>query len=287
MNIRPAITIDDCQIAADICHFAMLYQLRNSRAMQTTPPTWTSFPCILDAGPAPTATIGLIALASDIVIEPELRTFLPQTGVGLYTNRIPMPKIVAVDTLRQMGDSITDVTAGLVPDDHLDVVIYGCTSGSMTIGPERVAAKIHAARPNVATTDPISAGLKGLRTLNCQRIALLTPYIDEVNQLVETYIRGQGFDLAAMGSFNQVGDPEISRVPPQAIYDAALTLGKRNDIDGIFLSCTALRTSGIIQPLEDALSKPVVASNQALTWDALRLSGYSESVHGFGRLLTL
>lgn len=249
--------------------------------------TWRSFPCTLDDGPTPTAAIGLIALASDIVIEPELRAFLPQSGVGLYTNRIPMPKVVAIDTLRQMGQSITDVTMGIVPDDHLDVIIYGCTSGSITIGPKQVVAKIHAARPSVAVTDPISAALRGLRTLNCQRIALLTPYIDEVNQLVEAYICDQGFDLMAMGSFNQAGDPEISRVPPQAIYDAALTLGNRNDVDGIFLSCTALRTSGIIQLLEDVLSKPVVASNQALTWDALRLSGCGESVHGFGRLLTL
>lgn len=118
-----------------------------------------------------------------------------------------------------------------------------------------------------------------------QRIALLTPYVDEVNAVVEQYIRGQGFDLTAMGSFNQAGEPEISRVPPQAIFDAGLALGKSAVIDGIFLSCTALRTSSIIQLLEDALGKPVVASNQALAWDALRLAGYGDSIEGFGRLL--
>jgi len=243
--------------------------------MQTS--TWTHFPCTLDNGPAANASIGLIALASDIVIEPELHAFLPHAGIGLYTNRIPMPKVVTVDTLRQMGDSITAVTTGLVPDDHLDVIIYGCTSGSMTIGPEQIAAKIRAARPDVAVTDPITAGLKGLRAQDCQRIALLTPYVDEVNQVVEQYIRGQGFELGAMGSFNQAGDPEISRVPPQAIYDAALALGQASEIDGIFLSCTALRTSSIIQPLEDALDyynyknsielayQQLTTSNQLLT----------------------
>ena len=247
--------------------------------------TWTPFPCTLDNGPAATAAIGLIALASDIVIELELRAFLPTGGIGLYANRIPMPKVVTVDTLHQMGDSITQVTAGLVPDDHLDVIIYGCTSGSMTIGPDQVAANVRAARPNIAVTDPITAGLKGLRAQGCQKIALLTPYIDEVNTVVEHYIRGQGFDLVAMGSFNQAGDPEISRIPPQAIYDAGLALGKSDAIDGIFLSCTALRTSSIIQPLEEALGKPVVASNQALAWDALRLAGYREPIEGFGQLL--
>lgn len=247
---------------------------------------WIHYPCILDHGPAAKAAIGLIALASDIVIEPELRAFLPSDGIGLYTNRIPMPKMVTVDTLHQMAESITAVTSGLVPDDHLDVIIYGCTSGSMTIGPEKVATNIRAARPNVAVTDPITAGLKGLRAQGCQRIALLTPYVEEVNQVVEQYIREQGFELIAMGSFNQVGDPEISRIPPQAIYDAGLALGRLDSVEGIFLSCTALRTSSIIQPLEEVLGKPVVASNQALAWDALRLSGYDESIHGFGKLLT-
>jgi len=237
---------------------------------------WTHFPCILDNGPASKAAIGLIALASDIVIEPELRAFLPQADIGLYANRIPMPKVVTVDTLHQMGESITDVITGLVPDDHLDVIIYGCTSGSMTIGPEKVAAKIRAARPDVAVTDSITAGLKKLRAQGCQRLALLTPYIDEVNQVVEGYIRDQGFDLVVMGSFNQAGDPEISRIPPQAIYDAGLSLGRAAGVDGLFLSCTALRTSSIIQPLSDALGKPVVSSNQALAWDALRLSGYDQ-----------
>ena len=249
------------------------------------PLPWQHFPCTLDAGPASVAAIGLIALASDIVIEPELRRFLPSADVGLYTNRIPMPKVVTVDSLAQMGDNISSTTELLVPDDHLDVIIYGCTSGSMTIGPDKVAAQINGVRPDVAVTDPITAALTGLRTLGCQKIGLLTPYIDEVNAVVERYISGEGFELAVMGSFGQAGDPEISRIPPQAIYDAACALAKSADIEALFLSCTALRTSTIIQPLEDALGIPVVASNQALAWHALRLAGFNEPITNFGRLL--
>jgi len=148
-------------LSAFICvHLRFYWVSKRLQIMQTS--TWTHFPCTLDNGPAANASIGLIALASDIVIEPELHAFLPHAGIGLYTNRIPMPKVVTVDTLRQMGDSITAVTTGLVPDDHLDVIIYGCTSGSMTIGPEQIAAKIRAARPDVAVTDPITAGSDAL-----------------------------------------------------------------------------------------------------------------------------
>lgn len=246
---------------------------------------WTTFPCILDDGPARRVAIGLVALASDMVSEPELYTFLPKDGVALYTNRIPMPKVVTVSTLRQMEHNLSKTVAGLVPDDHLDVVAYGCTSGTMSIGAEQVAAQIRVAKPGVACTDPITAGMEGLRALGCQRIGLLTPYIDEVNAVVEAYITSHGFEIVVKGSFKQRGDPEMCRIPPQAIYEAALSLGQA-DVDGVFLSCTALRTSSIIEPLEKALGKPVVSSNQALAWHALRLAGYTDPVEGYGRLLT-
>ncbi len=255
--------------------------------MINTKTPWVTMPCTLDDGPAYKAAIGLVALASDLTSEPELNTFLPKEGIGLYVNRIPMPKVVDIESLAQMEHNMTAVAAGILPDDHLDVIIYGCTSGTMTIGADVVEAKIREARPNVAVTDPITAGLKGLRQMGCQRIALLTPYIAEVNMVVEDYITKQGFDLITKGSFNQPGDPQICRVPPQAIYDAGLALGQMAEVDGLFISCTGLRTSTILEPLEQALGIPVVASNQALAWDALRLAGCTERVEGFGRLLTL
>jgi maleate isomerase len=255
--------------------------------MINTSTPWVIMPCTLDDGPAYKAAIGLVALASDLTSEPELNIFLPKEGIGLYVNRIPMPNVVNVESLAQMEHSMTEVAAGILPDDHLDVIIYGCTSGTMTIGADVVEAKIREARPNVAVTDPITAGLKGLRQMGCQRIALLTPYIAEVNVIVEDYITKQGFELVAKGSFNQPGDPQICRVPPQAIYDAGLKLGQMVDVDGLFISCTGLRTSSILEPLEQALGIPVVSSNQALAWDALRLAGYMDPIEGFGRLLTL
>ena len=116
---------------------------------------------------------------------------------------------------------------------------------------------------------------------------MLTPYIAEVNVVVENYITKQGFELVAKGSFDQPSDSQICRVPPQAVYDAALALGQMAGVEGLFISCTGLRTSTILEPLEQALGIPVVASNQALAWDALRLAGCTERVEGFGRLLTL
>lgn len=247
---------------------------------------WQTMPCTLDGGAAARAGIGLIALANDITSEPELTAMLPREGVGLYANRIEMAKEVTVKTLGDMERDLASVAANLVPDAGLDVIAFGCTSGTMVIGEDAVAARIHETRPEVKCTNPITASLKGLARIGCSRVAILTPYIDEINMEVERYFTTRGLDVVAKGSFKQFGDLEMCRVPPDAIYEAGLALG-RSDAEALFISCTALRVSSVLGPLEAALGKPVVASNQALTWDCLRLAGYSEPVNGFGRLLTL
>ena len=195
-----------------------------------------------------------------------------------------MATVGTVETLREMESHLTDGAALLVPDIHLDVIAFGCTSGSMAIGPEVVAEKIHVARPEIACTNPVSAALKGLRTLGYSRIALLTPYKDDINAVVEQYVSGQGFEILVKGAFKQAGDPQITKVPPQAIYDAGVELAREADVDALFISCTALRVSSIIARLEDAIGKPVVTSNQALAWDCLRLAGCDDHVPGFGQL---
>ncbi len=260
--------------------------MQDTAAVATATSTWARMPCVLDTGPAARAAIGLIVPANDTVIEPEVQTFLPRDGVALYASRIPMSKPFGVATLLAMERHIPEVAARILPDDALDVMGFGCTSGAMVIGPDRVAEAVHAAKPGLPVTDPVSASLKGLEALGIRRIALLTPYVDGVNAAVEAFVSGQGFEVAVKGSFKQAGDPQITRVPPEAIYEAGCELGGA-DVDGLFISCTALRCSSVIARLEDAIGKPVVTSNQALAWDCLRLAGCKDPVEGYGQLLTV
>ena len=113
----------------------------------------------------------------------------------------------------------------------------------MTIGDDVVRARILEAKPDVETTDPITAGIAGLSHLGCRKIAVLTPYSDEVNAVVDRFITSKGVAIGARGSFKRERSAELCRVAPESIYDAGLVLGKAN-VDGLFISCTALRVSG-------------------------------------------
>ena len=258
--------------------------MSDTAAVATETSTWAHMPCVLDSGPAARAALGLIALASDSVIEPEVRTFLPRDGVSLYVTRIPVLKKAGVAKLQAMEAQIPDAAARILPDEELDAIGFGCTSGSMVIGPEGVAAAVHGSRPDVPVTNPVSAAIKGLKSLGLKRIALITPYVDEVNERVGAFVTGQGFEIVTKGSFKQPGDYWISRVPPEAIFEAGRELGGA-DVDGLFISCTALRCSSVIARIEDAIGKPVVTSNQALAWDFMRLAGCDDRIEGYGQLL--
>ncbi len=261
--------------------------LEQTAAETKGPRPWRQMPVTHDAGPGALASIGLIVLATDKASEPDVAAFLPAgEDVSLFASRVPMEPVVTPATLAAMGDHLGRAMALLLPDRPLDVVAYGCTTGSIAIGPDQVAAKVQAVRPGIPVTNPVEAAVKGLRRLGSNRVSVLTPYPDDVNAMVEDYLVGAGLELADLGSFKQRGDPEINAVAPQSIYEAGLEIGG-GDCEALFISCTGLRTAGVVGRLEAALGKPVVTSNQALAWDSLRLAGYGAPVSGFGRLLEL
>ena len=113
---------------------------------------------------------------------------------------------------------------------------------------------------------------------------MLTPYTDPVNRIVEAFITSKGMDIGASGSFKRESSAEVCRIQPKSFFVAGLALG-RGAVDGLFIACTAVRVSSIIEALETELGKPVVSSNQALAWHAMRLAGCDEAVTGYGRLL--
>jgi maleate isomerase len=245
-----------------------------------------SFPAQSDGGPTRHGAIGLVALATDHVCELDLRRIIPQDRLPLYVGRIGFAPEITVETLGAMRDGITAAASLILAGGRLDVLAYGCTSGTMVIGEDEVFARLRAARPGIACTSPPTAALAALQALRLHRIAVLTPYTEGVNHRVVEYFTARGLDIAAFGAFNKESDAEIATIAPASIIAAAQALDAP-DIDGIFLSCTGLRGVAVVDELEARLGKPVVTSNQAMAWHAMRLAGHNEAVAGFGRLLRL
>lgn len=244
----------------------------------------THMPFTLDKGIAHRAAIGLIVLATDNTIEHEFRKMLAMDGVAFYETRIRNAAEINPTTLAEMEKGMAAAADMILPGVKLDVVAYGCTSGTVVIGEENVFARIREARPDVACTTPITAAIAGFTAMGAKRIALLTPYIEQVNQMLRGFIEARGVEVPVMGSFNHENDLEVARITQDSIKQAVRRLVKVDKIDAVFVSCTSMRVATIAEELEREVGLPVTSSNHSLAWHCLRLAGYREPVQGFGSL---
>ncbi len=236
-----------------------------------------------DAGRHPRAKIGYVLLATEQTVQDDVIRLRPE-GVGVHFARAPIPDSITNETLAAQADLLADAAATLLPDGSLDVVCYACTSGSLIIGEPRVFAELNRGAPGAKATSIITGVIAALRALGARRIAVATPYLDEINVREARYLEQAGFQVADIQGLNLERDSDMVRVAPEYIAEFAAGVD-RPDTDALFVSCGALRTLDVLQSLEDRLGKPVVCSNQAMVWDCLRLAGIADRVEGYGTLL--
>lgn len=236
-----------------------------------------------DEGRHGCAKIGFVLLATEQTIEDDMFTLCPP-GVGLHFTRAPIPDSITVDTLRAQADDLAQAAASILPDGSLDVICYACTSGSLVIGEDRVFAELRKGAPNAQPTSLITGVMAALRAIGARRIAVATPYLDEINRREADYMTAAGFEIVNIQGLNLEKDSDMIRVRPDFIAEFAARVD-RPDADALFISCGALRSIDVLDALEQKLGKRVISSNQAMMWDVLRRAGVSDRIAGYGSLL--
>ena len=248
-----------------------------------TPPDAEFAAIRFDRGRHWRAKIGYVLLATEQTIQDDVMRLRPE-GVGVHIARAPIPDSITNATLAAQADELAAAAATLLPDGSLDVVCYACTSGSLVIGEERVNAELAKGAPGAKPTSLIAGVIRALRELGARRIAVATPYLDEINEREKLYLESSGFEVAAIRGMNLEKDSDMVRVAPEFILDYAIA-ADRPDADALFVSCGALRSLDVVDEIERRLGKPVVVSNQAMIWDTLRLAGIDDRYQGYGALL--
>jgi maleate isomerase len=227
--------------------------------------------------------IGLIALASDFMIERDFLNVIKDRDIDFFVNRIECYNPLTKENLIKMANKVTEVTQDILPDQDIDCVVYGCTSGTIAAGYESIEKKVKAAKPMANLTTPSSAAIKALKRLNIKKLYVFTPYSKALNDEVLEYFKSEGFEITSNSYFDIEADYDIGKVDPDYLFEV-LSQVDLNGAEGLFVSCTALPALSIIDKLEKKLNTPVLSSNQALIWDTLVKINKNESVNGFGKL---
>ena len=227
--------------------------------------------------------VGLIALASDFMIEKDFINVIKNRKIDFFVNRIECYNPLTKENLIKMSNKVTEVTKDILPDQDLDCVVYGCTSGTIAAGHDSIKQKVKAAKPMAEVSTPSTAAIKALKKLNINKVSIFTPYIKKLNDDVLDYFKSEGFEVTSNSYFDIQDDYDIGKVDQDYLYEV-LSKIDLNGADALFVSCTALPVLEIIDKLEKKLNTIVLSSNQALIWDTLVKIKKNNSVEGFGKL---
>lgn len=230
--------------------------------------------------------IGMIILATDHTTEADYRRMVADPRIGLYASRIAYANPTTPDNLRRMLPRLTECAALILPDEPLDAVLFSCSSASVVIGDDAVAAAIAEAKPGALAVTPTNAAVAALTALGTRRISVLTPYTVETGRPMAEYFERRGFDIASFTCLGFEDDREMARIAPSALVEIAREV-TAPDADALFVSCTALRVAMVAAEIEKAIGRPVVTSNQSTAWTCLRHCGDRTAKPEFGRLMTL
>lgn len=228
--------------------------------------------------------IGLVLLSTDLTLERDIERIIPRDQIATYITRLSYDNPMTIENLSAMEDGLVKAAKDILPGASLDSLAYACTSGSIAIGPDAVFKRLAEGQPGVPATTPITAAMDGFNLLGVSKVALLTPYPNDINQPILKFVEDNGVGVVAMSTFNMESDIDVARIPLSAILEAA-DEADHPDADALFLSCTALRSAECIETLEDRLGKPVMSSNQAMLWRAMRMAGYEGKISGYGKLM--
>tara|TARA_B100000700_G_scaffold117768_1_gene132540 strand:+ start:107 stop:847 length:741 start_codon:yes stop_codon:yes gene_type:complete len=227
--------------------------------------------------------IGLIALGSDFVIEKDFNKIIQDKKIDFFVNRIKTYDPLNRENLIKMSEELTYVTSNILPNEDIDCIVYGCTSGTIASGFETIEKKIKNAKPRSKVTTPSTAAITALRKLNIKKISLFTPYPKKLNDEVLSFFKDEKFLITSNYYLDIESDTDIWKVDPEYLFEVLVNMDHA-DSDALFISCTALPVLQIIEKLEKKLKKFVLSSNQVLIWDTLEKIGQNNSINGFGKL---
>ncbi len=215
--------------------------------------------------------LGVVVPSSNTTVEREFPRYVPE-HVSVHASRMALESVTST-ALDSMSDRATDC-ADLLSDADVEAVAYACTTGSLLHGPgfdEELEEDLSAAIDGTAGATALSVD-RALCALDAERIAVRTPYNEELNAREREYLDAAGYEVESIRGLGIEDNTAIGALTPE---DAAGQVRETvaPDVDAVFVSCTNYPTLAVVEALEAELGLPVVTSNQATLWDLCRVAG--------------
>jgi maleate isomerase len=231
------------------------------------------------------AKIGRISPSPETVGAEEWRRSMPD-GVCLVETRTLVHDV----TMEGLSEAVKQVERAALElaSAEVDVILQAGTAIAFFRGfghDQELSRRITSATGIQATTS-LTAVVAALRALNIERLAIATSYLAEIDARLVDVLEQSGFEVAAIRGMGLKKSIEMGKVSPGETYRFAKDVARAAPgAQGILISCGNLRSFEAIEPLETDTSLPVITSNQAGLWQALRMAGIKDRLPSLGQLL--
>ncbi|ANI32681.1 Asp/Glu racemase [Pseudomonas sp. JY-Q] len=241
--------------------------------------------------------IGQIVPSSNITMETEIpallkaRELIAPERFTFHSSRMRMKHVTKEELARMDGDS--DRCALELSDARVDVMGYACLVAIMSMGHGYHRASAERLQTVTAQNDaqtPVitSAGalVDGIRALGAKRVAVVTPYMKPLTELVVDYIRNEGIEVGDYRALEISDNLAVAAHDPMNLPDIVAKM-RTDDVDAIVLSaCVQMPSLSAITMVEAQTRKPVVSAAVATTWAMLKALNLPTRVPGGGALLS-
>lgn len=224
--------------------------------------------------------VALIVPSSNTVMENDLHAALPKSRFTVHTDRMYL-----IETTREKEIEMIEKFAPAAASDlgtlKPDVLVFGCTSAGSLFGLE-YDAKICRELGELAGCrgmGVISAVSAALERQQAKRLAIITPYNEDLTEAVAKAAQAPGQEIVCAYGMGITDNEALAAPTPQAIVAFAQEKLKGHEFDGLFVSCTNFRAYEAREALEAAFGVPVVTSNSAMIEALLALDTVPSSAN--------
>ncbi|MDE0961445.1 MAG: Asp/Glu racemase [Planctomycetota bacterium] len=240
--------------------------------------------------------IGLVLPSSNTTMETELPEMLRNRlddGASRFTfhsSRMRMKKVSA-EELERMNAQADRCTTELA-DAGVDAAAYACLVAVMSQGPshenrlrKHLTEVVQQGNPTAEMVTSAGALIEGIQKLGARRVALITPYIQPLTQMVINCLNEAGIEVVDSISLEISDNQEVGRRDPLDLVEIARRLDLR-EADALVLSaCVQMPSLEAIPLVEAEHGLPVLSAATATMRAILDQLGIEPNFQGCGSLL--
>lgn len=207
--------------------------------------------------------VGLIVPSSNTVMEPDFHHSFGATAV-VSTTRIFLERVTRAAERRMLQEDLPRAVQ-LSKTTLPDVIVFGCTSAGALGGLAHDAEIARSIERETGATviTVLGAVLAQLGMLRPQKVAVFTPYREELTRSVAGCVAEGGYRVVKAAGMEILDNRTIGGVTPGEIVRFVEAQMGGLDPDCLFLSCTNWQALGALEALEAKFGRPVLSSNQA------------------------